>query len=248
MGRPPRPPSPCRKNQSLKGASHLLAQRCVRKRGDVWAYQMVLVKIRKLEKYKTMPWKNGGGITKEMAIEPLTAKFPQDDFLWRLSSAEIQSKNSFSNFPGYDRILFVINGAGLSLYEKSLDDNQSLKKVDLKPLHPFLFQGETLIECELLANTPDRNTQPNNQVVDLGLIFKRNHIKADAKVFSFSETNQTYDMPLHEGTNLLVCTAGRFQTQGHVVGPLETLEILGATNITLQIFEPCTAINFRLFR
>jgi environmental stress-induced protein Ves len=54
-----------------------------------------------------MPWRNGGGVTTEVAT------FPQDagmDFAWRVSIADVRDAGPFSDFPGVDRILSVLDG------------------------------------------------------------------------------------------------------------------------------------------
>jgi environmental stress-induced protein Ves len=55
-----------------------------------------------------VPWKNGGGVTREVAAWPPGAGF--DDFAWRVSMAEVRSDGPFSMFPGVDRILAVLEG------------------------------------------------------------------------------------------------------------------------------------------
>src|SRR5665213_1384261 len=69
----------------------------------------------KPENYIEQPWKNGQGLTREIAISPPTSRFPADSFDWRLSSATIRAANSFSQFPGYDRLLVVWQGEGVIL-------------------------------------------------------------------------------------------------------------------------------------
>ncbi len=64
--------------------------------------------------YTQMPWKNGKGITHEIA-----AQRDGDDFLWRLSLAEVTEDGPFSRFPGKDRVLTVIEGEGLELEMES---------------------------------------------------------------------------------------------------------------------------------
>ncbi|ODT65206.1 MAG: hypothetical protein ABS75_32405 [Pelagibacterium sp. SCN 63-23] len=59
------------------------------------------------------PWKNGGGATTELAAWPDGAGL--DDFEWRVSVADVASDGPFSHFPGRDRTLFLIDGAGLEL-------------------------------------------------------------------------------------------------------------------------------------
>ena len=55
-----------------------------------------------------VPWKNGGGITYEVAAWPPGADF--DSFDWRVSMAEVRSDGPFSVFPDVDRILAVLQG------------------------------------------------------------------------------------------------------------------------------------------
>ncbi|RJG15305.1 HutD/Ves family protein [Massilia cavernae] len=59
------------------------------------------------------PWKNGGGSTTEIAVFPPEAAF--DEFDWRISLATIEKDGPFSVFPGIDRTLALIEGAGTNL-------------------------------------------------------------------------------------------------------------------------------------
>jgi len=60
-----------------------------------------------------VPWKNGGGSTIEIAIGPTEAGF--DDFDWRVSMATIAEDGAFSQFPGVDRTLALVDGHGMTL-------------------------------------------------------------------------------------------------------------------------------------
>ena len=61
--------------------------------------------------FTTAPWKNGGGVTHEIA------KSEEDGaWLWRLSIAEVATDGPFSAFLGLSRILTVIEGEGLQLH------------------------------------------------------------------------------------------------------------------------------------
>ncbi len=60
-----------------------------------------------------MPWKNGRGITFEIAIDPSQAGL--DCFDWRLSTAVVSEGSVFSIFPGIDRTLAIVRGNGLDL-------------------------------------------------------------------------------------------------------------------------------------
>lgn len=56
-----------------------------------------------------VPWKNGGGITRELVVEGGAT------FDWRLSAATIDSDGPFSDFPGVDRVLVLLRGNGVVL-------------------------------------------------------------------------------------------------------------------------------------
>ena len=55
--------------------------------------------------YRTVPWKNGGGTTREIAVS--------ED--WRLSVATIEQDGPFSDFTGFDRTIVPIEGNGIEL-------------------------------------------------------------------------------------------------------------------------------------
>ncbi|MDH6109091.1 environmental stress-induced protein Ves [Kitasatospora sp. MAP12-15] len=76
----------------------------------------------------TTPWRNGGGLTREVAAAP--------DGSWRVSLAEVAADGPFSTFPGLDRVLTVVEGAGLEL---TVGDRPP---APVPPLHPFPFPGE----------------------------------------------------------------------------------------------------------
>ena len=115
-----------------------------------------------------MPWKNGQGVTSEIAIFPPMARFPDDEFTWRLSSATIKSANHFSQFKNCDRLLVVWKGDGLIL-------NTS----ELLPLKPFHFSGTEPMDCRLLGG----------EVVDLGLIYRKDQVKAEMKVLTLTASH-----------------------------------------------------------
>ncbi|WP_371792536.1 HutD family protein [Streptomyces sp. NBC_01471] len=59
------------------------------------------------------PWKNGGGVTREIAAAPDGAGM--DTFAWRVSLADVGADGPFSVFPGVTRVLTVADGAGMEL-------------------------------------------------------------------------------------------------------------------------------------
>ena len=63
----------------------------------------------KEENYNIGNWT--GGQTKELAIYPPKSKYLDRNFIWRLSSATVETEESdFSKLPDYDRVLMVLEG------------------------------------------------------------------------------------------------------------------------------------------
>ena len=61
----------------------------------------------------SVPWKNGGGSTRELACWPPGAGM--DSFAWRVSVATIARPGPFSAFPGVDRQIMLLEGDGVRL-------------------------------------------------------------------------------------------------------------------------------------
>jgi len=80
-------------------------------------------------------WKNGAGVTCTLAVEPEGASF--DEFLWRLSFAEVNAAGDFSPFPGVDRTLMLWRGHGMVLTSK----NSNAVTLS-QPLEAYAFRGE----------------------------------------------------------------------------------------------------------
>lgn len=162
--------------------------------------------------YKIMPWKNGLGITSEIAIEPPLANFPNDDFDWRLSSAKIQNNNNFSTFKGYDRLLTVWHGEGLKLNQNKL-----------KPFEVIHFSGEENINCELLGQ----------EVIDLGLIYKREKFKASMTTFHL-KAEEVLSLKLGTGLHFIFCAKGGLVTGDFSINEAQTLKIQNLDNLKIN--------------
>jgi len=93
--------------------------------------------------YRRMPWKNGGGLTEEIATQPEGAGL--DSFDWRVSIAEVARDGPFSRFPGVDRTITLLEGAGMRL---SGGDRTIVVET---PFEPYSFNGETPIDCALVS-------------------------------------------------------------------------------------------------
>jgi environmental stress-induced protein Ves len=55
-----------------------------------------------------VPWKNGGGLTREVAVHPPASTLA--NFAWRVSLAEVRAGGPFSTFTGIDRQMAVLSG------------------------------------------------------------------------------------------------------------------------------------------
>ncbi len=71
------------------------------------------MRILRAADYRRMPWKNGGGETREVLVSPAGAALNEID--WRISLATIATDGPFSTFDGIQRTLSVIHGAGIHL-------------------------------------------------------------------------------------------------------------------------------------
>jgi environmental stress-induced protein Ves len=89
--------------------------------------------------YRRMPWKNGGGLTEEIAREPADG-----EFCWRLSMARIDAPGPFSDFSGYTRVMVLLAGAGLTLRAAGEQDRTLRLPGDCTR-----FDGSLAIHCDL---------------------------------------------------------------------------------------------------
>ncbi len=109
-----------------------------------------MIEITRLDpqSYRRTPWKNGGGVTVDIAdaYRPDVAPGSWEGMLWRFGRTQIVAPGPFSDLSGYDRILTVIGGRGLVL---EVADGAAL---DVRaPLMPVRFPGETRITSRLEA-------------------------------------------------------------------------------------------------
>jgi environmental stress-induced protein Ves len=94
-----------------------------------------------------MPWKNGGGVTIDIAVSMLPgfAAGSWEGIVWRFSRTAIVTPGAFSDLSGYDRELALVSGEGLVLGTPvgEIDVRQAFK--------PVRFTGETSIVSRLEA-------------------------------------------------------------------------------------------------
>jgi environmental stress-induced protein Ves len=90
-----------------------------------------------------MPWKNGGGETREIVVSPVGATLETLD--WRVSLATVTEDGPFSVFKDVQRTLCVIQGAGMRLQAGDR------APVDLYVTsEPYTFDGEAATGARLI--------------------------------------------------------------------------------------------------
>jgi environmental stress-induced protein Ves len=105
-----------------------------------------MTSILRAENYRAMPWKNGGGTTREIALEADPSH--PDRPLWRLSMATIERNGPFSDFAGYDRTIVAVDGNGVEL----IVANGAATTLD-RSCRSASFPGEAHVQCRLVDGT-----------------------------------------------------------------------------------------------
>jgi environmental stress-induced protein Ves len=142
------------------------------------------MQILRAANYKVMPWKNGLGSTTEIAIFPADAKL--DDFDWRVSMAMVTSDGPFSSFPGIDRTLLVIDGAGIDLNV----DGCAPVRIDRNTIHSF--PGDQQTSATLIdGSITDLNVMSRRGIVSQHVrrinVMKHRDFIVSAQTFLFVE-------------------------------------------------------------
>jgi environmental stress-induced protein Ves len=109
---------------------------------------------------KATPWKNGGGVTREIAASPAGAGL--ETFDWRVSLADVAKGGPFSSFPGVDRVITVVEGPGMALTV----DGVTYELADR--FRPFAFPGDAVTNCRLLGGA----------IVDFNVMTRRDSVSA----------------------------------------------------------------------
>jgi environmental stress-induced protein Ves len=141
------------------------------------------------------PWKNGLGLTRELAGYPSGAGM--DDFLWRCSVAEVVGDAPFSRFDGIDRQIVLLEGAGFTM---TLDQQRT--HALHQPLQPFAFAGEAQVAVTL-ADGPTR---------DFNLMLRRGRARGALRVYQDAGAQ-----PLGPHDALVYCARGKLQLAGEVL-------------------------------
>jgi environmental stress-induced protein Ves len=91
---------------------------------------------------KPQPWRNGGGVTRELVSHPLAASAQDGAWDWRVSITDLTKAGDFSPFPGMERVLTVVEGELLLL-------NVGGNEHPLEKYRPFRFSGDAASSATL---------------------------------------------------------------------------------------------------
>ncbi|MEU9254579.1 HutD family protein [Streptomyces sp. NPDC048270] len=160
-------------------------------------------------------WKNGGGVTREIAARPEGAG--TGDFAWRVSLAEVAADGPFSAFPGVERTLTLAEGAGMELSVAGAH-----RLVDER-FAPQDFAGDEPTDCRLL----------DGPVVNFNVMYRRGAARVDTAVV---RGRLTLDAPAGQ-TLLVVALSGPVALEPPE-GPAVTLSRYDAALVE----GPCTTL------
>jgi len=151
--------------------------------------------------YQRMVWKNGLGVTEQIAVSPVDATLA-GGFSYRISRAHVTASGPFSAFAGCDRILTVIDGEGLSLRRRDTT-------IALAPFEPCRFSGDEAMSAVL----------ERGPITDFNVIFDRARFDASCERLRFDEHGCAV-LGDHPGTeHFFYCLGGGLVCEGVTVEP-----------------------------
>jgi uncharacterized protein len=179
-----------------------------------------------------MPWKNGGGVTTEVAVSPAGAAL--DDFDWRVSMARVESGGPFSEFAGVDRSLAVLEGEGIIL--------------DIAG-RPAATLTKTSAPLSFAADVPTQAALISGPITDLNVMTRRGRMTHAVERLVISAPT---DIQSAADATLILCFDGEITMAGAApfhIGPSDTL-LLGpdAAKRRVEPARPATLFVIRIDR
>ena len=147
-----------------------------------------MIRLLRAIDYRRMPWRNGGGETREILVSPPGASL--DALEWRISLATVASDGPFSEFRGITRTLSVIRGAGITLRVADEPPRQLLQSSE-----PCTFDGETATSASLI----------DGPIVDLNVMSRREVASHRVSRLSVEGTSQ---LATSADVTLVFCRTG----------------------------------------
>ncbi len=186
---------------------------------------------------RRVPWRNGRGVTEEVALGPAGATFEAGDFAWRVARAGVVADGPFSAFPGFDRVLVVTDGAGLRLV------HGDAPAVTLAPRVAHRFRGDDVTSAALVAGP----------VRDLNVLARRGVCVAEVEVVAAGRAEQVSFAPgvalVHavDGAIVVAGTAGAGGRARLAAGDsLCARDLREATTLRVSVADGACAIVVRV--
>jgi environmental stress-induced protein Ves len=124
--------------------------------------------IMRFSELPVAPWRNGGGVTREVVASGGSGS---QGFDWRISIADVSEPGPFSTFPGFDRVITLVEGERMDLEIDGV--------VHTLGLHESLsFDGASQTSCSL----------PGGPTRDLNVMTRADRYSAAVAVRDLSET------------------------------------------------------------
>ncbi|RUU15316.1 HutD family protein [Mesorhizobium sp. M6A.T.Ca.TU.002.02.2.1] len=182
--------------------------------------------ILRAAEYRSMPWKNGGGVTTEIAVSPVGAAL--DDFDWRVSMARVESGGPFSGFAGVDRTLVVLEGEGIIL-----DIAGRPAAAVTRASAPLSFPADVPTQAALIAGP----------ITDLNVMTRRGRMAHAVERVVISAPTDIHSVA---DATLIMCFDGEITVAGATsvrIGPRDTL-LLGPGALKCRLEPARTATLF----
>jgi environmental stress-induced protein Ves len=128
------------------------------------------MEIIRFAELRSEPWRNGGGVSRELASHPKAASAQDGAWDWRVSIADVTRAGDFSAFPGMERVLTVVDGELLLL---TLDGAEH----PLEKYRPFRFSGDAAAHGAL----------PTGDIRNLNVITRAGSFKGFTSIIELSK-------------------------------------------------------------
>lgn len=175
------------------------------------------MRVLRASESKSMPWKNGGGVTTEVAVSPADAGL--NDFDWRVSMARVEGSGPFSQFAGIDRTLAVLEGEGIVLDIAGRPPISVTRASD-----PLSFPADVATAAALIGGP----------ITDLNVMTRRGRTTHSVERLMVSNP---VEIRTGTGTILVLCLNGKATVPGTEpvhLGPLDAL-LLGPDTASLLV-------------
>ncbi|MFA6153014.1 HutD family protein [Mesorhizobium sp.] len=164
------------------------------------------MRILRAEDHRSIPWKNGGGVTTEIVVSPAGAGL--DDFDWRVSMARVEGSGPFSQFSGIDRTLAVLEGEGIV--------------VEIAGRAPMTVNLATP-PLSFPADVPTAATLIGGPITDLNVMSRRGRVTHSVERLTVATP---VEISTKATTTLILCLTGGVIVSGTEpirLGPLDAL-------------------------